>query len=810
MSQPELVTVTIDGKEIRVPKGMNLVLAAAEAGIEIPVFCYHPKLEPAGLCRMCLVQIEKQPKPTPACTTTVTDGMVVHSGDSEQIAGLRKGVLEFLLLNHPLDCPVCDKGGECDLQDLTFGHGCGTSRLSLPKQHKPKAVNLGPFVVLDEERCILCRRCVRFDDEIAQEGSLIVQNRGHKNLITTFNDESYDHYFTGNVTELCPVGALTSNLYRFRARPWDLAKVDHICTGCSVGCNTQLDFRHGDLLRVVAGDNPAVDNGWLCDRGRFNYKYGQSEQRITQPLVKRNGQFVAVTWQEAFGEAVRRIKAIKEAHGGSAFGVLGGGRLTLEEAYALQRFARVVLGTNNVDHRVSGQVVSSLSQFAGRLSDLDAADAYLVVDTLVADQAPVADLRIRRGLGRRRAKLVTVGAVTPRYRNRTGRIATSPGKSAAVVEVLAGKKGATLPAGVSAQAIAEVSAILKGARQLAILWNGADAATGKAILELARSLHNPKDGKTVSVLIPGEQSGSRGAAAMGVLPGYLPGFKSVGVAKEAAAKQWGAKLPEAKGLDTAGMLAGAAAGSVKALYLAGANIALTWPDGQLARQALAAAELVIVQELFMTETAQAADIIFPAAPFAAKAGHYANLDGLVQEVAKVAMPAGGAAQPDGAIIRAMAQSLGNNWKGDKELVYEMKNLGAGIQVGSLLPGGPAELLDQPFAQVRTETEGDLTLVPVDRLYAGGGTLAFDEGMKEMANQAEALVHPADAERLGLKHGDSVRLSAGEAAIQVIVLLDPRTVAGTIQVPKQLPQAPVNSLAGATRVAVAKAAAEVMA
>ncbi|MCG0237904.1 MAG: NADH-quinone oxidoreductase subunit NuoG [Firmicutes bacterium] len=821
MSQ-ELVTVTIDGRTVQVPKGTLLVEAAKQVGIHIPVFCYHPKLDPAGLCRMCLVQVEKMPKPVTACTTPVTDGMVVHT-QTQLVSDLRKGVLEFLLLNHPLDCPVCDKGGECDLQDLTFAYGAGTSRLVDPKEHKPKAVDLGPFIVLDEERCILCRRCVRYDHEVACETQLVVEERGHHNLIATAKGQPYEHHFTGNVIDLCPVGALTSELYRFKARPWDLVKVPAICTGCSVGCSVELHFRHGRLLRVIPRDNPATDGGWLCDRGRFQYQYVQSEERLTQPLVRRNGELVPVSWSEALDEVARRFRAIREQHGGEALGVIGGGRLTLEEAYLLQKLARAALGTGNVDHRVSGQVVAGLSQFPGRIADLSEADTYLLVDCLPLETAPVLDIRIRRGLERRRARLVAIGSVLPRYRVRHGRIGVRPGETAAVLRALAAalagaKELPALPAGVDPETIRELVALLDKGQKIAVLWDGRDPATGRTLLEALRALQGRPGSRSIHLLIPGEQPMSRGAAYMGLLPGYLPGYKPVTLAQvqETLRRLWGLRQLPGKGLDTAGMLAAAAEGRLKGLYLVGANLALTWPDGDLVRKALAQAEFVVVQDLFLTETARMADVVLPAAPFTAKAGHYANLDGLVQAVAQPAQSPGGA-QTDLAIFGALARTLGLEWKtGVGEIAREWQALGLKVAEGALLPGAPADLLGpaaEPAAAgtatVRAQ-DGELILVPVDRLYAGGGTLAFDPGMARVANRPEAYFHPEDLRRLGLAEGDPVTLSAGEAAVDLVARAAAEVIPGTVQVPRGLPQAPVNRFGGAAAVRVTRRVAEVKA
>ncbi|MGE5589766.1 MAG: molybdopterin-dependent oxidoreductase, partial [Bacillota bacterium] len=805
---PEMVTFTIDGKTGQAPKGTLLVEAAKAVGVEIPVFCYHPKLDPAGVCRMCLVQVEKMPKPVTACTTPVTEGMVVHT-QTPVVDDLRKGVLEFLLINHPLDCPVCDKGGECDLQDLTFEYGAASSRLADGKVRKNKAVDLGPFIVLDEERCILCRRCVRFDDEVAGEQHLVIGERGHRNVVATNDGEPYDSYFSGNTIELCPVGALTSEVYRFKARPWDLSSADGICTGCSVGCNVREDFRHGRLLRLISRDNPAVDNGWLCDRGRFNYTYvnlepaatqrgtatvgaapaasaavavdaqpgtdlahldpeGRTNTRLTRPLLRKDGKLVPVSWQDALSEAARRLKQVREEKGAQALGVIGGGRLTNEEAYLLQKFARAGLGTANVDHRVAGQTVASLAGFTGRLSDLDEAQVTLLVDVVPAEQAPVMDLRLVRGLERRRMKMLAVGSVMPSYRSRHARMQVRPGQTAAVLAALTQAVSGQAAAAVGnlqardvdldLEALHRAAQLLTSGDRVAVVWDGADAAAGQALMGLMKALGK---GHRVKLLIAGEQNNSRGAEAMGVRPDLLPGFKSVldKTAREAAEKAWQVKLPEAAGLSTRQMLEAAAAGSLNALVLAGANLVGTFPDGSLARRALEQVDLLIVSDLFLTATAAMADIVFPAAPFAMKEGTYTNLDGLVQ-FARRTMEGDGLSQPDLTILDGIAALMGKNLvKSDKDLKREIKSLAGDVSDGAVLPALPVQVLEQEAAAARGSASGPaaaagvagfglagLVLVAAPRLFAGGGTAWFDPALRDVYPRAEAALNPADAVR----------------------------------------------------------------
>ena len=802
MSVP-MVTFTIDGKTVSVPKGTLLVEAAKAAGIEIPVFCYHPKLDPAGVCRMCQVEIEGQRKPQTACTTVVADNMVVHT-DTPRVAEVRRGALEFTLLNHPLDCPVCDKGGECDLQDLTFAYGAGTSRFMEPKEHKPKAVDLGQFIVLDEERCILCRRCVRFDDEIAQENNLIVAERGHENVITTSSGGRYDSYFSGNTIELCPVGALTSDLYRFKARPWDLAKLDGICTGCSVGCNVRYDWRHGELLRVISRDNPEVDGGWLCDRGRFNYTWVDGDTRLRTPFLKdAAGQLQPASWQEALSKAANGLKAVREQYGAAAIGIIGGGRLSLEEAYLLQKLGRVVLGTPNLDHRVGSQNVTASAAFPGRMSDVGAAQAILVVDCLPAETAPVLDLRLRRAVNRQKTKLAAIGAALPGYRGRYSKLGVKPGESAGMVGAITAALGGAQPA---SKAIAEIKEALTAANKVVIVWGGEDPAVGQALYKLAGAL-----GKPTHILIPGAQANSRGAAAMGMHPGYLPGLKSVEREKQVAEQTWRVKLNGA-GLNTGAMLEAAAAGQIKALYLVGANLLGTYPDRALVARALANCDLVIVQELLPTETAHQAHVVLPACAFAEKEGSFANLDGLVQTTKPMRNPEGGA-KPDLQIIEALAGALGTPlYRSAKELEWEVKTV-AGIELkpGALLPAEPeAALGAAPVAPVAAAAgEGDLRVVPVNRLFAGGGTARFDQGLAgHVQVTPEAILHPSDARRLGISAGDGVRLSAGEVSLDLIAQLSKLVVPGTVQVIKGLTTAPANALAAGASVALARRALEV--
>ena len=395
---PKEVTLSIDGLSVTVPEGTLLVEAAKKVRTDIPVYCYHPKLGPAGLCRICLVEIEKTPKLQIACNTTVTDGMVVHTHGPKVEDG-RRAVLEFLLLNHPLDCPICDKGGECDLQDFSMAYGQSASRLADRKEAKPKALDLGPTIVLDDERCIVCQRCSRFDEIITRERSLVVMDRGQRDVIATATGEPYRSNYSGNVTELCPVGALTSKTYRFRSRPWDLQRTATTCTQCPVGCAINVDVRHGEILRTMSvPEDDAVSDGWLCDRGRYNIGFYSDSRRLTAPLFRDGDEWSQISWEDAIAMwAVRLREARRIAGGGATVAALGSGRLLNEEAYLLQHLMRA-FGSENLDWRARRQRQASPGPFGGRYADLQNAQAIVIIGRPPSQTAPVMDLRIRKAV----------------------------------------------------------------------------------------------------------------------------------------------------------------------------------------------------------------------------------------------------------------------------------------------------------------------------------------------------------------------------------------------------------------------------
>ncbi len=477
----ELVNLTIDGIPVTVPKGTLLVEAAKTINQSIPIYCYHTKLGPAGLCRICLVEIEGMPKLQIACNTAAVEGMKVRT-QGESVETARAMVLELFLVNHPLDCPICDKGGECDLQDYAMAYARGSSDVADPKLRKPKAVDLGPTIVLDEERCVVCQRCVRFDDIIADEQQLVVKDRGEHDIIATATGTPYRHNFTGNVTELCPVGALTSKTYRFKSRPWDLERTKTTCTQCSVGCQLFADVRHATLLRTMLVEDDPISDGWLCDRGRYNVGFYDSPDRITQPLYRRKGTLVQIGWDDAFE---LWSKAVREAvaKGPERVGAIGGGRLTNEEAFALQ-FVHRALGAENLDWRAGRQRQATPGRRGASLEAIDRAQVIVTIGEPIDERAPVLWLRVRKAVLRAGARIVQAASAK------------------------------------------EARAAAGDAARVALVWDGADLDLGRAYADAFADVGE------LSTHIASEQGNARGAEAMGMLPGSGPGYTRSGAGRD--------------------------------------------------------------------------------------------------------------------------------------------------------------------------------------------------------------------------------------------------------------------------------------
>ncbi|MDQ2662616.1 MAG: molybdopterin-dependent oxidoreductase [Candidatus Eremiobacteraeota bacterium] len=743
-AQADLVTVTIDGTPVRVPKGTLLVEAAKQIRREIPVYCYHPKMGPAGLCRICLVEIEGMPKLQIACNTPVSDGMVVHT-ESDLAAGGRRSVLELYLKNHPLDCPICDKGGECDLQDYAMAYGQGASRVADPKESKPKAVDLGPTIVLDEERCVVCQRCVRFDEIISGDRQLVLKDRGVRNIIATSTGDAYRHNFTGNVTELCPVGALTSKTYRFRSRPWDLKRVETACTQCSVGCRQFVDTRAGTIARTMSVEaDDAISDGWLCDRGRYNIGFVDSSDRIVQPLYRRDGQWNQITWDDAFALWAGALRDALRDGGADSIGVIGGGRLLNEEAYLLQTVFRGI-GTTNIDWRAGEQVQASPGSGGGNIESLERAEAIVIVGESPAERAPVLDLRVRKAV-REGAKLVRIASVDAR-----------PPSAFACVDV--------------SDVARAVTSIGKVGR-LAIVWDGVDS-------NLARETLAAFPGALT--FVASEQGNARGAEALGVHPAFAPGF-----------------VPTARGKDTSEMLRAAAAGNMRVLSLIGVNPALNYPNGSIVERALERTPFVVVSDLFLTNTARKATLVLPARSSFEKSGTTTALDGTILPVnAAIEVDPVPDALTDGEMLVGLARAMDLALPSLEEV--ETAVFAALTHARQLPELGEKSLEFAAPAFDPSKRERDaLEVIVRSRILAGGGTMAHDSKLAQLEALPQVALSPYDARELNLETGDYVDLQAGERTVHDL-LVEVRTDLGQgkVVLTRGLADAPANGLGSST-------------
>lgn len=634
----DLVTITVDGQTWQVPKGTLLWEACKARGIDIPIFCYHTKLGPVGACRTCLVEIEGMTKgPTTACSTPVADGMAV-STRSPAVAKAQRGIFEFLLANHPLDCPICDRGGECPLQDQTFAYGPGTSRYIEPKRHHVKPLVLGPTVALDRERCVLCWRCVRFTAEIAEDKSIVLLDRGDHTVVGTFQDEPYVSNFSGNVVELCPVGALTSRKQRFNFRPWELQNRPSICPHCAFGCNINISVRKNDeVIRFLSRDNPEVDDSWLCDRGRFNYEFINSPDRVTAPMLRRGDAFVQVSWDEAFRFIVERLSTIVDESGPDSVVGLASPRLTNEDLFVFKRFMTGVVGTMQVDHFPRPQLgltsagemaLESLDALNAPISSLDTAKTIVLLGSDPSLREPVMELRLRMAVNRHGARLVVVNSdEIPLSAKANARLTYPAGQLADMTRsLLSALTGGSAPEGVSSAVSTYLSegpvAVVYDDRLEGVTdKNGALVAMSDLVAALGERLQ-------VGVLPLLDAANSLGARDLGVLP---PG----GWAASAVDRLLG---PDSQ---------------VRGAFLLGANLARDIRAPETDRR-LEQLDLLVVNELFVTDTARLADVVLPAASFAEKMGTFTNSERRIQRV-RNAVPTPGIARADWEILVDLSQ-----------------------------------------------------------------------------------------------------------------------------------------------------------
>ncbi len=775
------ITMSVDGVDVTVPKGTLVIRAAEQLGVAVPRFCDHPLLEPVAACRMCLVEIEGQPKPQPACAVTVAEGMKVKTQVTSDVArNAQQGVMEFLLINHPLDCPICDKGGECPLQNQAMANGRGESRFDGVKRTFPKPINVSAQILLDRERCVSCARCTRFAEQIAGDAFISLQERGAQQQVNISSDQPFDSYFSGNTVQICPVGALTSAKYRFRARPFDLISTPTVCEHCASGCGLRTDVRRSTVLRRQAWDVPEVNEEWNCDKGRFAFGY-QVEGRLEHPLVRdEEGNLVTASWPEAISIAADGLRI---AGAGSA--VLTGGRLTLEDSYAYAKFARAVLGTDDIDFRArpaSAEETAFLTALvAGRpvgptYSDLESAPVVVLAGLDAEDESPIVFLRLRKGARTRGVRVFSVapfasGGVTKVQ----GRVLTAvPGDEASVLDSLADEGSAQGDAAEAARLLREPGALVLVGERLAQSPGALSAAARLAAATGARLAWVPR------------RAGERGALDAGALTGLLPGGRPLGsdAARAQAAEVWGvdvAALPAEPGRDLESVVSAlhadaaavaaaddpsAVARAVRALVVAGVEAAdLADPAGFLA--AVEAAPFVVSLEQRHSDVTLRADVVLPVAAVAERFGTFVDWEGRTREFSQV-FP-GAHTLSDARVLSMIATQLGSTaFKPD--VATQREELAA---FGSW-DGERAEAPSVAAAEHVAVGDGEAVLATWRQLLDHGLLQEGDPFLGATARSAVARLSPSTARSLGVADGAEVTVSTdvGSLTLPLVVTAMP--------------------------------------
>ena len=870
------VTILIDGREVGATEGEMLHDAAARGDVEIPVFCYEPKLgDPVGACRMCLVEIEGMPKLQTSCSTPVRDGMVVHTR-TDHVKEAQNAVVEFLLVNHPLDCPVCDKGGECPLQDIAMGWGPGKSRVTDPKRHFQKPIELSPLVAIDRERCILCYRCVRFSQEVTEDEQLHLLERGDRTFVGTFDDRPYVTPFHGNITDLCPVGALTSYTYRFRARPWDIEQAGSVCTLCPSQCNVSFTVRDEQVKRVVSRDNPDVDDGWLCDRGRYGFEMFAAEQRVTGPRL-RGG---PASWDEAIAKAAEGLRRTAEwkvdphiegSNRPSAQVAAIVGDASNEEGYLVQRILREALGSADVESRIAGgpgrETLLRLArpELSARVRDIDDADAILVVGGDPLHASPILDLRIRKAMRRNGAKLaLATDRPTSLDGGAEAAVRYAPGEAGAFLAGLAATAGtpsslATRRSDVEglspdasgssrakrSEGIPAVAEVLHDAERVIVVWGERIGREGedsvRALLDLGAALDLAGKEGSGLLEVP-ELANARGLREAGCLPDAGPGL---------TAPSGGASTPNGAliGKPTEQIRAALESGELGSLILFGVDPLRDFPDTQAWDRALTAAKHIVAFSAFENATTAKADVVLPLETHAEKDGTVTHPDGRLQRVRPSAGRPGDI-RPNWGVLAELSLALGHDTGIDSQPsafaaltaaipfysgITDTEIAGRGVrwQEGPSAASAPAVSSGEAgaradvgtpserFAREEPGASGDsgstlhrrvaseegvptaaasLTLGTYRDLWAGPIT-ELNPPLRFLRPRQTVELSIADADRLGLEHGDAVNVSQNGTSVTARVAIKERVQDGVCFLIEGTAEANANQLLNGEPVAV---------
>jgi NADH-quinone oxidoreductase subunit G len=777
-----LVTLSIDGKEVTVAKGTLIIRAAEELGVEIPRFCDHPLLEPVAACRQCYVKVEGQRKLMTSCSTPAADGMVVSTQfTDEEVRGAQASVLEFLLINHPLDCPVCDRGGECPLQDQALAYGPGESRYIEAKRTYRKPLPLSPLVNLDRERCVLCARCTRFCDEISGDRFIELFDRGAAEQVAIAPGEDFRSPFSGNTIQICPVGALTASTYRFAARPFDIKSGDTICPHCACGCNMKVDLRRGEVVRHLASDNSDVNEAWLCDKGRFAFSFPDRPNRLTTPLLRERG-LEPVSFAEALG-------AIAEWCRDRRVAILAGGRLSDEDAYALSKLARAVFGTNDVDSRVAGGdpgAVDAEALMARGMpvtyKDVERAKAIVLVGLDAEQELPIIHLRIRKA-ARRGAGVFVVHPRRTRLWDVAEHVPCRPGEEAAVLAGLADAAEHS-PEG-------RLGSALRDAADSGIVLAGPRLLETPGAVEAAMNLADDV-GARFGLLC--RRANDRGALRAGLHPSLLPGGRRIEDEDQRAQIEvaWGTLLPADPGRDARAIMEACRDREIDVLFLVGADPLVDFPDRSLAGHALGNVPYKVVVDISAAAMAIYADAMLPAAPYLEKDGHYTDWEGRSQRLRPVRNPQG-LARSEWEMFQELSEMAGRDmgFHSLDDLHEEMARL--------LVPSAAAEVTlarrGQPPDGAGTAAEdGGLVLFTYPLLVDEGALSVGADRLKDALEEPPFVeVHPSDASRLGITEGAAVRLRTAAGEAEVPARVTDGIVPGCVFVPFNQPGLALNRL-----------------
>jgi NADH-quinone oxidoreductase subunit G len=813
------VTITVNGKEIEARRGDLVIDACERNGIYIPRFCYHPRMTPVGMCRMCIVDIDtgRGPALQPSCMIEVADGMNVET-ESDTTKKAQDGVLEFLLINHPLDCPVCDKGGECPLQDQTLAYGPGESRFVEEKTHFEKPIPISGLVHLDRERCILCDRCTRFADEVAGDPLISFIDRGDQTQVNTFPGHPFASYFSGNTVQICPVGALLASPYRFRARPWDLDQVESTCTSCSVGCRVVIQSSRNKVLRYQGVDVDPVNWGWMCDKGRFDFEAVNNDDRLSHPLVRDGDALVPTTWARAIARAATLITEGLDRSGPTGLAVLGGARLTNESAYAWAKLAKGLIGTDNVDCQLGDGLPAEAVLGLPRATIDDACRPGGTVLLLAPDtkeELPVLYLRLRHAALR---DGVTLVELAPHTTSTTELAAASlryrPGEALPLVEALLAAKGDKEVAGVEGAQIAAASALLADGEVTVVLGRANLAESGESIAAAAAAIHAAHP--HVRFLSGLRRANVLGALDMGMAPGVLPGRVGLDDARSWFHQTW-PTLPSERGLDATGILRAAADGKVDTLVLLGADPLVDFPDRELAERALTAARTIIAVDVFPTRSVERADVVLAAAGYAEVNGSTTNIEGRVSTLDQKVTPPG-IAQPDWVLAADLASRLGHDLGFDSvETIWDEIEAVSAAHAGitwrrlrtaearnGLIAGAEADvdrpaMLDyQPPAFEPPAVDAySLRLAVTRKLWDHGTLVQRSPSLAKLAGSTALRLHPHDFDRLGVTGGDTVRVTSARGSTTTTVHADATVPRGTAALHHGLEGADTGALLDAT-------------